>query len=163
MVQRFLKWMRSPARMSMSFDDRAYRLGEAVDLTVELRARKDLQIIEGRLDLVVEKRYAEQQTRMVATRESRIVTRGPKTHLHPRVEILEHHEQFVHSTAVFVKNGQVLSGKTVQWNPRLNIGSKPHPSAVIGLFTWYLLAALRVPDGDEIKHAMEITVEQDGS
>mgnify|MGYP001232824560 CR=1 FL=1 len=48
-----------PLELSFEFEDRSYRLGETVRLTVELTPSTDVQVREGRVDLVCEQRYVQ--------------------------------------------------------------------------------------------------------
>ena len=159
MVQRLMTWLSGPLRIGVQFEERSYKLGDAVGLTVELNARRDIQVMEGRVDLVIEKKYAEQFTRMVASRDAGILTRGPKTHMLPRVEIKEHKEHYIHSSVVFMKNARLRSARVEVYNPRLKIGPEPHPEAQTGVLSWFLVATVRVDGGEDIKRVRGVTVE----
>ncbi len=48
-----------PLGVKISFEDRVYKLGETIDITVELSPRRDMEVREGRVDLVCEESYQE--------------------------------------------------------------------------------------------------------
>jgi len=45
-----------PLNVKVSFEDRPYKLGETISLTMELSPKRDMEIREGRVDLVCEER-----------------------------------------------------------------------------------------------------------
>lgn len=48
-----------PLGIKVNFEDRPYKLGETVSLTLELTPRREIEIKEGRVDLVCDQRYTE--------------------------------------------------------------------------------------------------------
>jgi len=144
----------------VEFEDRAYKLGDAVGLDIELRARKDLEVEEGRVDLVIEKRFAEEYERIVASREAGILTRGPKSHILTRREIKEHREEYVHSSVWFTRATSIQAGEQKTYKPTLRINPEPHPKTLTGMLAWFLVATVRTQSGEELKEAREITVQR---
>ena len=58
-----------PLGVAVIFEDRTYKLGETVDLTLELSPRRDIEVREGRVDLVCDTR----DTKVVSV----MIRRGP--------------------------------------------------------------------------------------
>ncbi len=48
-----------PLGVQVNFEDRPYKLGETVNLTLELSPRRDIEVRDGRVDLVCDMRYTE--------------------------------------------------------------------------------------------------------
>ena len=46
-----------PLKMAVSAEERSYLRGETVDIRVEIKANRDTEVREGRLDLVCKERY----------------------------------------------------------------------------------------------------------
>lgn len=93
-----------PLDVKLIFEDRPYSLGETIELTTELDARGDVEVREGRVDLVCEERWREIYTIMVpaATRASQVggtISIPPKI---PKQVNKEHRETYVHSSVVFL-------------------------------------------------------------
>ena len=54
-----------PVEVDVSFLDRTYVLGDNIDLTIELTSRRDCQVREARVDLVLEESWTERQSRTI--------------------------------------------------------------------------------------------------
>ena len=46
-----------PLEVTMVFKDRSYKLGETIDIHLELKAKRDVVIREGRVDLMCQEKY----------------------------------------------------------------------------------------------------------
>ena len=138
-----------PLNVKVSFEDRPYKLGETIDLTVELSPRLDIAVREGRVDLVCEERWTEVSTVMVtaamsATTPSRVVGEVPK-------QVTEKHRAaFVHSRVVFLENAQLRSGVAARYNPRLDIDTEPPPHADKATLSWRLKTTVDVAGARDI-------------
>ena len=53
-----------PLGIKVNFEDRPYKLGETVNLTLELSPRREIEVREGRVDLVCGMRYTQVVTVM---------------------------------------------------------------------------------------------------
>ena len=56
--------------MKVSFEGRRYKLGEAINLTMELSPKRDMEVSEGRVDSVCEEHWTESFTVMVPDRRA---------------------------------------------------------------------------------------------
>ena len=141
-------WLGSWVRMSMRLKDRTYQLGDTIDVSVGLKARRDLQLKQGRVELVIQKRYAEAFTRMAASRgNARLLTPAKKDVMIPTQEIVEHEETYVHGSAVFATGMQLGSGERTTHSISLNIPLDLPPQAVTGTLTWSLTATADLASG----------------
>ena len=46
-----------PLQLSLEFESQAYKLGETIEVVVEMRPSTNIQVRGGRVDLVCEERY----------------------------------------------------------------------------------------------------------
>ena len=82
-----------PIQIKLDVDCEAFEYGSTYDISVLLRAFKHIKIKSARLDLVIEKRYAEIFTRQVAGRgHSGIFLPAKKTVMIPKQEVVENSE-----------------------------------------------------------------------
>ncbi len=144
-----------PLGVKVSFEDRVYKLGETIDLTVELSPKRDMEVREGRVDLVCEERWTEVSTVMVpVSRPSRsVATRGGSLVPTPRIPKQvhqDHRETFVHSSVVFLENAQLRSGVAARYNPRLDIDTEPPPHADKATLSWRLKTTVDVAGARDI-------------
>jgi hypothetical protein len=51
-----------PLEVGLEFEDRTYRLGDTINVTVDLNPRGDVHVREARVDLVCQERYWENST-----------------------------------------------------------------------------------------------------
>ena len=154
-----------PLGVKVSFEDRVYKLGETIDLTVELGPKRDMEIREGRVDLVCEERWTEVSTVMVpVSRPSRsVATRGGSLVPTPRIPKQvhqDHRETFVHSSVVFLEDTRLAPGKTGSYNARLEIEPEPPPHAREGKVRWRLVTTTDVAGARDIKARRLVKVTQ---
>ena len=157
-----------PLGVKVSFENRDYKLGETINLTVELSPKRDMEVREGRVDLVCEERWTEVSTVMVpVSRPSRSAaasgTRGgpvPRAPRIPKQVHQEYRETFVHSTFVFLEDTRLASGKTGSYNARLEIKPEPPPHAREGKVRWRLVTTTDVAGARDIKARRLVKVSQ---
>ena len=146
-----------PLGVKVSFEDRIYKLGETINLTVELNPRRDIEVREGRVDLVCEESY--QETFTVTRPRHRAVHAprggGPILPLSSTMETQEvterRRESYVHSSVVFLKNTQLASGTKRGFNARLEIEPEPPPHAREGKVRWRFVTTVDVAGARDIK------------
>ena len=157
-----------PLDVDLVFEDRPYKLGEAIKLGVDLQLNRDVEIREARVDLVCEESYAETFTVMVMDRRA---TMGGTRHMPPRIPkqvTKEHKETYIHSSVVFLEDARLHSGTSRRFNATLEIQPEPpaHAAAVLGSATgvigatvkWTLVAAIDVAGARDIKKRQKVTV-----
>ena len=57
-----------PLQLSLEFESRAYKLGETIEVVVEMRPSTNIQVRGGRVDLVCEERYNQRESYPTPTR-----------------------------------------------------------------------------------------------
>ena len=145
-----------PLEVTMVFKDRSYKLGETIDIHMELKARRDVVIREGRVDLMCQEYY--RQTLAVtasapAGHVSAVAFKETKRVTHSR------NESFPHSRAVFLSNARVRSGATGRHRIRLQISPEPLQHTSDATVTekevsWMLVATF------DVAQARDVTLRQ---
>ena len=149
-----------PLEVNLVFDDRLYKLGETIDLVVELTARGDVEVREGRVDLVCDARYTERYTVMAAERIPG-PDRAPGTRFSvPRQITKEHKETYVHSSVVFTTDARLASG-TRQYRAQLEIGPESPAEGHQPTVKWTLVAAIDVTRARDVKSRQRVKVTTD--
>ena len=156
-----------PLGVKVSFEDRVYKLGETIDLTVELSPKRDMEVREGRVDLVCEEHWTEFSTVMVpvsrASRGEAASASGgrvlPEARI-PKQVHEEHRESYVHSSVVFLEDTRLASGRTGSHNARLEIQPEPPPHALDGKVRWRLVTTTDVAGARDIKARRLVKVTQ---
>ncbi len=151
-----------PVDMKLAYEDRPFKLGEKVDLVVELLPNRDVEVREGRVDLVCEERYTEVYTVMVTPRRSRPVISPAGVILPPRIPkqvTKEHRETYIHSSVLFLTDTRLRSGMPNRYTVTLEIESEPPPHTAQGTVKWSLVAALDVAHARDIKARRAVKVE----
>ena len=103
-----------PLNVNVIFEDRPYRLGETIDITVELITNRDVNVREARLELVWEGRWTSSSSISAAesTHSARHVAFAGGRSI-PQLSTRStkvRREQFVHSNAVFLSDHELKEG-----------------------------------------------------
>ncbi len=140
-----------PLNVKVSVEDRSYRLGETINLTVELSPRRDMEVREARVDLVCEESWTDAHTvmvqRAVGGGRGGMVTSLPSV---PK-QVREHHRRsYVHSSVGFLDNAQLRSGVVARYTPGLDIDTEPPPHADKATLSWRLKTTVDVAGARDI-------------
>lgn len=160
MLQRLLPGrLGSPLRIRLDFEDRPYRLQDSIDVMVELDPRRDLEVIEGRVDLVCEQRYTMTHVRYVSIgRPPGVLRQGPPSPItHPKREIHEYTEEYPHSSFEFANSAPLRAKVKSQYRIRLKIDLKPPPHTE-GTLKWSLTATCELGDEQSVSESRSVTV-----
>ncbi len=163
MLRRLIRHLRSPIRVALSFDEKAYKLGETIDVTVELTPRRDLAVSRARVDLICEERYAESYTKETPLRYKTGVLKRTEAELIdivPEQVVKEFKESLVHSSQVIVEDRDMTAKKVATFGAKLPIQREPPPHASGGTLKWTIAAVAEV-DGEEsasTPQKIEVTV-----
>ncbi len=151
-----------PLDVKLFFEDRPYKLGETIDLTTELDARGDVEVREGRVDLVCEARWTEIYTIMVSggrsVRLGGTINTPPKI---PKQVTKEHKETYIHSSVVFLQDTRLDSRTRGSYRARLEIEPESLPHAAEATVKWTLVAAVDVAGARDIKTRRAVKVSVD--
>ena len=156
-----------PLRVNLVFRERSYRLGDTLHLTVLLSSRRDLEVVEGRIDLVSEERYAKSYALMVPDYRAAKAAAGtvsPSTGtplpsvMVPKREVEQRVERFVHSSVVFATDARLRRGFASRYSAKLDIQPDPPPHAGIGAARWRLMATVRLSQGRDVTHECPVSL-----
>ena len=153
-----------PIAAKLEFDDRAYKLGEVIDVTLELVPWGDVEVRQARVDLVCEVRYVETHTIMMRTREQVIMAArygGSGSSMPPRIAkrvVDEHAETTVHSSVVLLKNVGLPAGVLRRCSARLKIPLERPDRARRGELTWTLVTAINVVLARDVRKRQGVKV-----
>ena len=139
-----------PLGVNFSFEDRVYRLGETINLAVELSPRRDMEVREGRVDLVCEEQWSDVGT----------VRQGGARGMMVQKQVVEHRrESYLHSRVVFLQEAQLRSGATARHNARLEIGTEPPPHVEKATsISWRLVTTVDVAGARDIKARRSVKI-----
>ena len=154
-----------PLSIKLAFDKRPYQLGETIDVSVDLSAKGDIDVREGRVDLTCDLRYTEATTVMVRPRGGG--GRGGAVIASPAVAkqvTAEHEETHTQGSVVFLQDTQLLSGRTSAYTVRLEI-PKELPANVAGSSTrgratlkWSVVASVDVAQARDVTASRAVNV-----
>ena len=154
-----------PIHVSVSFEDRPYKLGESIGLTIEMTPSRDCHVREGRIDLVLEEQWTERSTvthaepGLLGSRGLNTgVTRQVGTTTVTRQITKDHKEKSVHSGAVFLEDAGLQSGEPARHNVRLQIqpGAPPHSGEAKA--RWWLQTVIDVAGARDIKPRHKVVI-----
>ena len=117
-----------PLDVTLTFEDRSYKLGETISCEVELVAKADIYVREARIDLVCQVHWAETYTVMVPavmpSRSGAMVGATGSTYIPPKIPkqvSKDHKESYIHSSVVFLEDAQLQSAGRNTYQVRLEI------------------------------------------
>lgn len=153
-----------PLDVKLDFQDRVYKLGETITLGVELNARGDVSLREGRVDLMCEERWSENSTIMVPEKrryvaaDLRIGLLAPINLKTQKSVTIDYKETHLHSTVVFVQEDRINSDTNYYYGPRLKIESKLPPHAATATLQWSLVVIVSLAGGRDIRTQQPVKV-----
>ena len=151
-----------PLDVKLVFEDRPYMLGEAINLRLELTARGDVEVREGRVELVREERWTEVFTILVPVHRPMPGIRGASPNSIPMVPKRVTNRSrgtYVHSSAVFLRDTRLTSGTMRSYSASLEIRPEISLNALEATERWRLVTALDVARARDItrKYAIKVT------
>ena len=159
-----------PLDLKLLFDDRQYKLGEFMDIVVEVTARGDVEVREARVDLVCEEHYWESFNVMAPDIKtarsggglyggSSVAAGYTPTPMIPKQVNKEIKESYVHSSVVFLTDTWLRPGVTDRHVIRLEVGSEPPPHASNATVKWRLETAMDVARARDVKKRHKVKME----
>ena len=157
-----------PLEVSLTFDDRPYRLGGLMPVTVDLSARRDVTIRAGWVDLVCHEEWTANFVIDAPTSSRPMIVGGgglPATVMPtptaPRRVSEERKQSYVHSRLVFLEPLRLPEGSNVTYNPRLQIVTDPPDHIAVSTVTWKLALVIDVACALDIHRSCPVQVELD--
>lgn len=156
-------WLKGPLEVSSDFEDRTYKPGEAIRLTVDLAVRREVEVKEARVELVCDERYVESYASVQALEPpAGLISprrKGPPTMLVPKRQVTEIQKTYVHSSAVFLKDKQLGQNARPQHKVSLEIERKPLSGAVASRVTWTLLTTVETDEGPFTSDSRKVAID----
>jgi len=156
-----------PLDVTLTFEDRSYKLGETINCDVELVAKADAYVREARIDLVCQVHWAETYTVMVPavmpSRGGAVVGPTGSTYIPPKIPnqvSKDHKESYNHSSVVFLQDTQLQSGKSNTYQARLEIQPETPENAQRGTVSWSIVAAIDIARARDVnkKHKVRVAL-----
>ena len=113
-----------PLDMGLDFDDRSYRLGETIDMRVEMTAKGRISIRKAGVELVCDQKFAETYTVSGPGLYSNTAGTAPRPDISSQVGG-ERIESYVHSRKAFLSDLTLESGESRSLDVRLPIDPYP--------------------------------------
>ena len=151
-----------PLDLAISFRERRYRLGEPIDLRVELTPRRDCEVRMGRMDLMVEEQWTD---RSIVSYEKPVVQTGPRggvrvigTTTETREIVREHKEKYAHSSVAFLEATRLDTGKSARYSVRLQIQAEPPARANEAKVRWWLQTVIDVAGARDVRVRTKVDI-----
>ena len=154
-------WFRGPLTIDVSLEERTYELGETMRVTVELSSRKDVDVVEGRVDLMCEEKWAETYIKPEPMgRSAGMIRRGPELPGPPvpTREVKEFKKSFAQSTVKLPIDTRVRPGYPARHDVRLEIDVERPPHAGGGTLSWTLVTTIETSEGRTVTDSHEVTI-----
>ncbi len=147
-----------PLDVTVDFAGRVYKLGETIDVTVELRAKRDVEVREGRVDLVCEERWTENFWVKQYSGAWGGITVGTV----PKVDLKEHRETYTASSFRFLEEGGLAAGRPEVHRARLDSPSESPPNTSDGTVKWIVVTTVDVVRGRDVRTRQAVKIELGG-
>ncbi|MCH8207215.1 MAG: hypothetical protein IH956_09470 [Chloroflexi bacterium] len=151
-----------PLDVAISFRERTYRLGEPIDLTVDLTPHRDCDVREGRIDLMVEEQWTERST---VSYEKPIVQTGMRGEVRvigstteTRQIVREHKEKYAHSSTAFLEATRLDAGRSEVYRVLLQIQPDPPAHANEAKARWWLQTVIDVAGARDIRARTKVDI-----
>ncbi len=164
MLRQLIRHLRRPITVGLSFNEKPHKLGESIDVTVELTPRRDLTLRQARVDLICEESYAESYTKKTPIRYKTGILKRTEAELIDVVSeqvVKEFKESLVHSSQVFIENRDLTAGKVSTFPARLSVKREPPPHASGGKLKWMVAAVAEIHGEEHTSKPQRIEVALD--
>ena len=153
----------SPLKLRVLFEERAYKLGEAIDFMVELKPRGNVEMREGRIDLVCEENYVETTVETMpsltgGSHRTAIGNSSVPLGGVPKRITKKHRNRFVHSSVVFLTDAHLRAGLASDHPVRLSILPEVPSHAGDGNVKWTLEITADLAGSRDITQKKSITI-----
>ena len=152
---------------NLVFEDRPYKLGEIIKVTVELNARRDVKVREGHVYLVYSVRWTAADTELQPLRMTRPGPGGrtitSSTFRVPTRKRVEHRASYVLGGGSFLKHTPMDSHTSGSYNIGLEIHKDDPPYAFVNgaYMRWSLLAVIDVARALDVKISRDVRITVD--
>ena len=159
-----------PLEVKLDFDDRVYKLGETIDVRVELVPGGDVTVREARVDLVCEQLYSRSDTAVVMGYTGSGSIQGGNIHtstdrIPARSQVKQRSESYFHSSVVLLKDSTLRPDSPNAHRMKLRIEPVPpkrFSDAGDGggawSFRWWLRASVDVVRGRNAERSYQVRI-----
>ena len=167
-----------PLELTLDFEDRAYELGDTINIRVTLTPNGDVDVREARVDLLCEERFSQHESGVVMGLSGRAGIAGQKMrvttdYLPASSWVSQRTESYIHSSAVFINDARIRSGHPSIHIAKVQIQPKPpthldeardlqRDSKSSWTFKWTLVVTVNVVRGRDQKRQRKIKVKLPG-
>jgi hypothetical protein len=154
-------WFRGPLTIHVDLEERTYKLGDTMRLTVELGSKKDIDVVDGRVDLMCEEKWAETYIKPEPMGRSAGMIRrgaelpGPPV---PTREVKVFKKSFAYCSVELPKYLQVRPESPSRLDVRLDIGVESPPHAGGGTLSWTLVTTIETSEGRTVTDTHKVTI-----
>jgi len=160
----------NPLDVKLDFDDRIYKLGETIDVDVELIPKSDVVVREARVDLVCGQLFSRSDTAVIMGYTGSGSIQGGNAHtttdrIPARSQVNQRTESYVHSSVAFLKDSTLHSDSPNAHRVRMRIEPVPPKrfSATIDgggvwSFIWRLKISVDVVRGRNIGKSYQVRI-----
>ncbi len=153
-----------PLEVTIVFEHRRYKLGGMIDIDLELHARRDVVVREGRVDLICQENYKQTFDVPVTKPGSGAGPGSPPVSVTATKPTTQNRsESYPHDSMTFVSDERLESGTSNKHEVRLEISHDlpqhmSDPTASGGEASWLLVATLDVARARDIAERCPIDV-----
>ncbi len=165
LMKKVVGWVLRDPAIRLEFENRTYRLGETLELAVEIVANRDMRISEGVIDLHHQRRYVESSRKMVPDyMANRIYLRGgvagrqPMKIMVPKRVTETFQDRYLHSSVDFLDEIELSEKANQKFNATLEIQPETPPHYGEGETKWILEVVLVLPNGREVRKEEEVLI-----
>ena len=142
-----------PVSARVELEDRTYGLDDSMKLSVQLQARREIDVEEARVDLECEEQWADTYVKMEPLgRAGGMLGRGKPMPgpAAPKRQVEVHTNTFVHSSVTFARGIRLAPGTPSRYDITLDIGEERPPHASGGMLKWRLITTVIPGIGEPI-------------
>lgn len=143
-----------PLDVDIEFDDRRYKLGDVIDVTLRITPRRKAFVRKGWVELVCDEHWTDVRTVTEPIRGGRSISTA---RVSKRITV-ENKRSFIRSSAVFVDNASLSPGAAFEYHVQMDVGEIPPPHAEQIEPTWRLNTTIDVANARDAKKQAPLTV-----
>ena len=150
-----------PLEVDVEFDDRRYKLGDVIDVTLRITPRRNAFVRKGWVELICDENWTDVRTVTGPFRGGAMYGRGgrPLTTASVSKRItLENTRSYIRSSAVFVDHASLSPSTAFEYHVQMDVGESPPPNAGKVDPTWRLNVTVDVAYARDAKKQAPVTV-----
>ena len=163
-----LRSLLRPLEVGFMVEERPFKLGGSIPITVDLLARRDVGVRVAWVDLVCSERWTGNFVVMAPTSSRPVIVGGGgapvtvmPTPVAPQRVTEEFKQSYVHSRAVFLQDFRLSAGAASTYGVRLEIVPEPPDHVAVSVVTWKLALFIDVAHTLDVRknHPVEVALD----